>query len=201
MKSKIFILGLFMLLSCSLSAQEKRSIGFTFSAIGANGVINSAGRSLEGEASYSGKRFYSLGISYVHPVRSWIGIESGIEYSRHTVTVEPMSMPDMEYPKYDKTISLINIPITARINFLKYFFFNGGVMLDIETGNSSPIHSQTGLGVLYGIGAKYNLSNGIGAFVNGYGKLHSLVPFSADNDKHRWKFIEGGLRMGLTYDF
>jgi hypothetical protein len=205
MKFKIYTFGLFMMLSCSLIAQEKRgmkrSIGFTFSTIGSNDVINSASETLLGGASYSGKSFYTLGVSYVHPIRSWIDIESGIEYSNHTITVKPMSLPDMEYSPHNKNISLINIPIAARINFLKYFFINGGFMLDLEMGSSSPIDSQTGIGTLFGIGAKYNLNNGLGAFVNGYYKFHSLIPLSGGSDDYWWRLIEGGLRMGITYNF
>ena len=205
MKFKIFTLGLLIILSCSLSAQEKRSmkrsIGFTFSAFddSNSNVIHS--KILDGGASYSCKKVYTFGVSYIHPIRPWIDIESGIEYSNHTITVKPMTMPDMEYSysEYDKDISLINIPVTARINFLKYLFFNGGTILDLEVGSSSPINNQTGLGVLFGIGAKYNLNNGIGAFINGYSKIHSLVSFSSDY--HYRRLIDGGLRIGIMYSF
>ncbi len=205
MKFKIFTLGLFIIISCSILAQEKsgvkRSIGFTFSTFGSNDVINSASKTLEGGPSYSGKSFYTIGVSYIYPVYSRIDIESGIEYSNHTITVKPMSLPGMEHTPYNKNISLINIPITARINFLKYFFINGGFMLNLDLGNSSPIDSQTGVGTIVGIGAKYNLNNGLGAFVNGYYKFHSLIPFSADSGEYRWRLTEGGLRIGITYNF
>jgi len=205
MKFKTIALILFVILSFSLLAQEKsgqkRSIGITFSTIGSNDVSNSAREALLGGASYSGKSFYTVGVSYVHPVRSWIDIETGIEYSSHTITVEPMSLPGMENSSYNKDISLINIPVTAKINFLKYFFVNGGILLDLELENSSPIDSQTGIGTLLGLGAKHNLTNGLGAFVNGYYKIHSLIPLSAENDDYRWMLMEGGLRIGLTYNF
>jgi len=205
MKFKTVAFGLCMMLSFSMLAQEKsglkRSIGITFSTIGSNDVINSARETLLGGASYSGKSFYTVGISYVQPVRSWIDIETGIEYSSHTITVEPMFLPGMVNSSYNKDISLINIPVTARINFLNYFFVNGGILLDLEMGNTSPIDSQTGIGTLFGIGAKHNLINGLGAFVNGYYKIHSLIPLSAENDDYRWMLMEGGLRLGLTYNF
>jgi len=203
MNHKIFTLGLFVLFTCSLLAQEKRSIGFAFSAIGANYVINSAGTALEGEADYEVKHFITLGVSYIHPVRSWIGIESGVEYSNYTITIKPMAIPgtDLNFSKYNKELSLISVPVSARINFLKYFFANGGVLLDLETANSTPIESQTGLGLLFGIGAKYNFNNGFGVFVNGYNKHHALIPFSAKMDDYRWRLLEFGLRAGVTYNF
>ena len=203
MKLKIFSLGLLMSLSFFALAQEKAkaSIGLTFSSFGSTYITNSARMSLVGEASYRGKSFHSVGISYVHPVRSWIGIESGIEYSNHTITVEPMAMPNIMLSPVNKDISLINIPIAARINFLKYFFIHGGVLLDVEIGTSSPIDNQTGIGTLLGIGAKYNLNNGLGAFVNVYYKYHSLIPFLAESNEYRWRLVEGGLKVGVSYSF
>ena len=205
MKNAIPVLGLLMLLSFSLPAQEKsgmkRSIGLTCSAFGTNDVINTAGETLMGGASYLGKSYYSLGISYVQPLRSWLDLESGIEYSNHTITVQPMSMPGMAYIPYDAKISLINIPVTARINFLKYLFVNGGLLLDLDLSNASPIDNQTGIGALFGLGARYDMVNGWGAFVNGYYKFHSLIPFSAGSDNYRWRLMEGGLRIGITHRF
>lgn len=194
-----------MMLSYSLFAQEakemKGSIGLTFSTIGNNDVVNSAGKPLIGGASYNGKCFYTIGVSYIYPLHPWIDIETGIDYSSHTITIMPNLPPDMDDSPFNKEMSLINIPVTARINIFKYFFINGGLMLDIETGTSSPLDSQNGIGALCGIGAKYSLSNGLGAFINGYYKFHSLIPFSADNDDYRWRITEGGLRFGLTYRF
>lgn len=205
-KLKTFTLGLLMMFSCSLFAQEKqdmkRSIGFTLSPVGHNDVVNSARASMEGEASYDGYNFYTLGISYVHPIRSWIDLEAGIEYSNHTFRITPMSIPpDRESNPYDRDIFLMNIPITARINFLKHFFFNSGIMFGFDTGDSGPIDDQTGIGALLGIGAKYNLNKRFGIFANWNYKFYSLIPFSSDNDDHRWRLVEGALRIGLTYGF
>ncbi len=112
-----------------------------------------------------------------------------------------MNIPPATSAKpYDKKMSLINIPITARINFLKYFFVNGGFMLNFEAGGSSPIDSQSGVGALLGIGAKYAFDNGLGVFVNGYNKTYAWIPFSADKNDYRWRLEENGVRIGLTYN-
>ena len=206
MKSKTIILLLLMAFSASMSAQiakiSKGTIGITYSALGVSDVNNWERATLAGAASYSGKSFYTVGVTYIHPIRSWLDIETGVEYSSHTIRTKPMQMPGENYiDAPDDKVSLINIPVTARINFLNHFFVNGGVLLDIETGGSSPIDSHNGLGAILGVGAKYSLDNGIGAFANLYTKFHSLVPFTAEFDSYRWRLIEGGLRVGLTYSF
>lgn len=77
MKSKTIILLLLMALSASMSAQiakiSKGTIGITYSALGVSNVDNWEFATLDGSASYSGKGFYSVGVTYIHPFRSgWI---------------------------------------------------------------------------------------------------------------------------------
>ena len=206
MNRKIYTFGLFVLLSCPLLAQEKESIkktiGLTYSITGGSAILNAKGSTMEGEASYSEKNNYTFGLSYMHPICSWIGIESGLELARYTITVTPMSIPGTgASSKRNRHLSLITIPIAARLHFLKYFFANAGIILDIETKNSSPIDSQTGAGVLFGIGAKYSLNNGLGVFVNGHYKFHALLSFEDNRGGYRWKLYEGGVKIGITYSF
>ena len=208
MKTKIFTLGMVMLFSSPLLAQgvkgTKGSIGLTFSAFGNNDVMNAAGSTLICGPGYHGKRFYTLGLSYIYSFSPLIDVETGIEFSSHTITTvvrRKPSKPSSDVTRYDERFSLISIPITARINFLKYFFINGGALLEWQTKASGPIDNQSGLGAIGGIGAKYELNNGLGAFINNYYKFHALLPFSAERDDYRWKIIEGGVRVGITYTF
>lgn len=204
-KSKLSPLIALLFLSFHLNAQDnkpvKGSIGLTFTVTGNNDFINKAGKALIGGPSYDGKNFFTAGLCYVYPLLPWLDIESGIVYSSHTITVKPNLPSSIDNAPFDENITLIDVPVTARINFLKYFFVNGGLVLGIETGNPGSVESQTGIGTLMGIGAKYSLRNGIGAFVNGYYKFHAMLPLSAENDDYRWKLLEGGLRIGLTYSF
>ena len=207
MKAKIFTSAMVVLFSFPSFAQGiKGSIGLTFSAFGNNDVDNAAGSTLACGPSYHGKRFYTLGLSYIYSFSPLVDVETGIEFSSHTITTVVRRKPskpssDVDVTRYDERLSLTSIPVTARINFLKYFFINGGVLLEWETKTSDPIDNQSGLGALGGIGAKYELNNGLGAFINNYYKFHALVPFLAERDDHRWKIIEGGLRVGITYTF
>lgn len=126
MKTKIFTLGMAMLFSCPLLAQglkgTKGSIGLTFSAFGNNDVMNTAGSTLIGGAGYDGKRFYTLGLSYIYSFSPLVDVETGIEYSSHTITTVPAYHPKADTTPYDERLSIISIPVTARINFLKYFW-------------------------------------------------------------------------------
>jgi len=108
-----------------------------------------------------------------------------------------MAIPPMEYPPYSAKFSLINIPVTLRVNFLKYFFINGGILFDIDSSASSPIDSQTGIGSILGLGIKCDFKSGLSVFANPYLKAHSMIPFSS-GDNHQ-RLMESGFRFGLMY--
>ncbi len=197
MKSKSLILIPLLLITChSTSAQHNirnKKVGITFSSFGENEPFQSV--DLDGAASYDSKSFYAFGINYIHPVNNWLDIETGVEYAKHTVTLNPNLPPNMDRNPYDIDFSLINIPITLRANFLNYFFTNGGLLIGIDASSSSPI--DRGLGAILGIGAQYELNNGFGVFINPYLKAHSLISLSSE--KYSLRMIETGVRMGVTY--
>jgi len=172
---------------------HKEQIGITFSSFGNNDIIYF--KNLIGGASYNGDRFYTLGINYLYPLNKTFDIETGVEYSNHKIIIEPNVSPGMEYPPYGAKFSLISIPVTARVNFARYFFVNGGFFLDIDASNPMPVDSQTGLGANMGLGFKYNFNCGITAFLNPYLKAHSLIPFSSGN--YQQHLMESGFRFGL----
>lgn len=197
----ILILALFFF-SITLNAQETNedkslgNIGFTFSSFGENDVFQSS--DLVGGPGYSDDYFYSLGITYIQALNNWLDIETGLEYSKHRIVVSPNVPPNVNSAPYNAALSLLNIPLTLRANFLTYFFANGGLLLDIDISESSPIDSQTGIGAMIGIGAKYDFKGGASVFINPYLKFHSLLPFSPGN--HHKKIFESGIRLGFVFN-
>lgn len=194
-----FLLGFVSVASFSSYAQNneekprKSQTGFTFSSFGTNDVVRF--RSLEGAASYQGNKFYTVGINYLYKLNNTFDVETGIEYSDHKIIIRPNLPPQTDNSPYGASFSLINIPVTLRVNFLKYCFLNGGLLLDIDAGSSSAIESQTGIGSVLGLGIKYDFKCGVSAFANPYFKEHSLIPFSSDDDHQR--LMESGFRFGL----
>jgi len=202
-KSALFVLYFVFVASLSSYAQKnenetrKGQIGITFSSFGENDVVRS--QELIGSASNNGDNFYTIGINYLYKLYNFLDVETGIEYSNHKIIVKPMVLPNMDSysPGYRASISLINIPVTLRANFLKYCFINGGLLFEMDSSTSSPIDSQTGIGSILGLGIKYDFNSGLSVFANPYYKMHSLVPFSS-GDNHQ-KIMESGFRFGLMY--
>jgi len=175
---------------------HKGQLGITFSSFGDNDVIRF--HELDGSASYNSDKFYTIGVTYLYKLNKVFDVESGIEYSYHKIIVEPNLPPNMDNTPYGESFSLVNIPITLRINFFRYCFINGGLLMDIDAGNL-PIDSQTGIGGILGLGLKYDFKSGISVFANPYLKAHSLIPFSSW--EHHQMVMEDGysFRFGLMY--
>lgn len=174
---------------------KKGQIGITFSSFGNNDVVRS--EEPVGGPSYHGDQFYTLGINYLYLLNHIFDLETGIEYSNHKIIIEPGVNPGQTLPSRQAKFSLISIPASVRVNFLKYFFINGGIFLDVDASNSMPIDSQTGIGANLGLGFKYKFKCGVTAFVNPYSKYHSLVAFSSES--HQQHLMESGFRFGLMY--
>jgi len=197
---RAILLTLSVLLICQgfIIAQENAAgkTGISFSSFGNNKVFRFS--ELDGAASYSGDHFFTVGGIYLHPVNGWLEAETGLEYSKHNIIIKPNLPPGFDDTPQKAHFSLLNIPLTLRANFLKYFFINGGLFADIDISTSSAIDNQTGIGALLGISVKYDFKNGISVFGNPYTKLHSLIPFS--DTKYHQGILETGIRIGITCD-
>lgn len=192
----IFINQSWLIAQGDETKSNNNKIGITFSSFGKNDVFRFD--ELDGAASYNSDYFFTIGINYVQAINKWLEVESGIEYSKQSIITEPNLPPDMDNSSRKTNFSLINIPVTVRANFLKYFFINGGLIVDFDASKSSPIDNQTGIGALCGVSVKYDFKNGISAFVNPYTKIHSLIPFV--DTKYHQRIWENGIRVGITYD-
>jgi hypothetical protein len=167
-------------------------LGVSFSSFGNNDIVRD--NELMGAASYHGEDFYTLGVNVIYPLNKWFEIESGLDYSRHSVLIKPA--PGIDMPSHTGKFSLMCIPVTARVNFLRFFFINGGALLDFDASASMPVDSQTGIGLLLGVGVKYDFKFGGSVFFNPYTKMHSQVSFMEGDN--RQKLIEDGFRLGIT---
>ena len=154
---------------------------------------------VDGDESDSGNGFYMLGITFQIPMSSRLDFETGLEYSKHTILITPESFPGMDRIPYKSKLNLVSIPVTLKLNFLKYLFVNGGCLLDLDASTSSSVDNQTGLGAILGFGIKYDFKFGGIIFANPYLECHSLVPFSPE--RYQQRLYESSIRIGFVYNF
>jgi len=184
-----------MVLFKPVNAQDFK-IGFTVTPLGVNDIFRT---SLVCAPGYSAEGFYIIGITCQIPITFLLDVETGLEYSKHTIMISPNLPPNMDNTPYKSNFRLTTIPVTLKMNFLKYLFVNGGVLLDLDTSKSRPIDNQTGLGAILGVGLNYDFKFGGTIFVNPYLKCHSLVPFSSE--RYHQRLFDSGIRFGFMYRF
>jgi hypothetical protein len=195
LRKSVCLVLVFLCLSTLMSAQ-KGQLGITFSALSDNGVARF--RSVEDDSSTDAGKSFTYGISYLKPLNKWLELETGMEYLSCPIETKSIvgTINGVTTLTRSATLSMLTAPVTVRANFLKYFFVNAGVLLDIDVSSNSIINSQTGLGSLFGLGMKYDFKNGISVFVNPYAKIHSF-PLSFDRDQQH--FMESAVRFGIAY--
>jgi len=77
----------------------------------------------------------------------------------------------------------------------RYFFVNGGPIVDFQTTENS-INSQSGIGYSLGLGGKYEL-NKFSLFINPNFKRHAVIPF--EKEMYQQKITEIGIQAGLGF--
>jgi hypothetical protein len=193
---KFLILLLVFVCFATVVSAQKGQLGITFSALSDNGVARF--RSMEDDSSTDAGKSFTYGISYLKPLNKWLDIETGLEYLSCPVETKSIvgTINGVTTLTRSGTLSMLSMPVAVRANFLKYFFVNAGLLLDIDVSSNSIINSQTGLGSLLGLGMKYDFKNGISVFVNPYSKIH-LFPLTFERDQQH--FMESAVRFGITY--
>ena len=195
LRKSVCLVLVFLCLSTLLSAQ-KGQLGITFSALSDNDVARF--RSVIDDSSTGAGKSFTYGISYLKPLNKWLDIETGLEYLSCPIQTKSIvgTINGVTTLTRSATLSMLTAPVTVRANFLKYFFVNGGLLLDVDVSSNSIVNSQSGLGSVLGLGVKYDFKNGISVFVNPYSKIH-LFPLTFERDQQH--FMESAVRFGVAY--
>ncbi len=195
MKQKITItIILLSLLGVSTYAQKserKTSVGLFYSIAGV-----SLGESQQSSAlSFSTKSCSGVGINIVHHLGRSFAIESGAEYT--LLEVEQVQTTPADTTQTN--LSLLQVPVLGRFYLSENLFANGGLLFDFDMNSTSAISSQTGMGLMVGIGAMYEFKSGFSIYANPYFKTHALLRFSSSEEKN--SLMEYGVQLGVAYRF
>lgn len=140
---------------------------------------------LEGAGSYNGTGTWGAGIDFRRIFSKHFSLESGIGYWHQYYYVSPA--PGIPGDDHYYNFGMIAIPVTARVDFLKFFFIDGGILAGIQPV-SSYADNMTGLGFTVGAGAQYKFKSDIfirvRAAANQYALLHFMpedYPQTLDN--------------------
>ena len=186
MKFKLLLIAL-LFLSIDCFSQSKNNISLVY------GIANDVGdnHGVIGDYGYNTKSGMMYGFSYTRNLTKSFSLETGLLYSVNNIeltTVGPRG------GTYDQKLDMLSVPVYAKLTFLKYVFAQWGFTLDHETNYSasSIIDDQSGIGIVIGIGGKYNFGP-VSVFANPFFCRHAL---GAQNN-----LVETGIKFGIGYNF
>ena len=176
-------------------AQSRKSIGLHYSFPASSTIISFLDR--EGTGGYEGRYMYNFGTSYIHGMNRVLDLETGLDYSSHSLLLHPAFTGEPGQKPFEKRVKLLTVPLLLRVNLGKYVYLNGGPVLDIDISKPRQTSSQTGIGAALGAGFRYAFKSGVSVFVNPNARFHgTYVFFSGPAD---YQVVEGGVKLGVAY--
>ena len=89
---------------------------------------------------------------------------------------------------------MIAIPLTARVDFLRWFFADGGIVCSLQTG-SSKVDNMTGLGATLGAGFQYNFKSDMFLRIRAYTSQYALLHFMPED--YPQTLMNSGVMLGV----
>lgn len=165
-----------------------------FAGGGANDIFRF--NELTGAGSVTGTGTWIAGSDLRRLFGDHFSLESGLSYSHQYYFTSPApGIPGEDRPG---SFGLLTVPVTARLDFLKWFFADAGAVLSLQTGFSG-VDNMSGLGATVGAGFQYNFGSDIFIRVRAYAVQYGLLHLYAED--HPQSLYNAGVTLGVGYRF
>jgi hypothetical protein len=164
-----------------------------FTAFGSDDLFRQ--RTLDGAGSYNGQGYNAFGISYAWEKNTHLALETGLVYTHYRFTSTPGVNPGLDLRPIPFTFSMVTLPVSFRYTFLKYFFTNMGLSLNMTGGGKA----ESSLGMDLGLGAAITLKQKVRLFVSPY--VHNMIDVRFMGNRDSDHLMETGWKIGAGYRF
>ncbi len=161
---------------------------------GANAIFTYS--ELDGSGGVTGTGFWSAGAEVRRLFGESFSFGAGIGYSHNYYYTTPA--PGLGNNRTYGSFGLVTVPVMARIDFLKWFFADGGLVLSWQPG-SSDIDDMTGLGATLGAGMQYRFRSDLFIWGRVDATQYALVHFMPETYPQR--LLNAGVKVGVGYRF
>ncbi|SMG20537.1 Outer membrane protein beta-barrel domain-containing protein [Marivirga sericea] len=184
-----------LLISSSYSYSQNHSIGLSAGHVFSGRATDF--ESLAGASSYHHKSGSQLSLNYKLQLSKNITLLSGLQLQQLSMEAQNGSST-AELQTWDFNVDNLNIPLYANLSFFKYFFIEGGPILNFQINEPDPygIDNQNGIGISAGIGAQYDIGK-LNFFLKSQAQMQALVPFNSE--KYHERLITNSLSLGVYY--
>ena len=149
-----------------------------------------------GAGSVTGTGVWTAGADMRRLVGDHFSFGTGLSYSHQYHYTSPA--PGISGEDRPGSFGMISVPVTARVDFLKWFFADAGVLVGIQPG-LSDIENMTGLGATLGAGIQYNFKSDLFVRVRAYASQYGLMHFIPDD--YPRTMTNAGVTAGIGYRF
>ena len=151
---------------------------------------------LLGAGSVTGTGVWTTGADIRRLVGDHFSFGTGLSYSHQYYYTSPApGIPGEDRPG---SFGIIGVPVTARVDFLKWFFADAGVLFGFQAG-LSDIDNMSGLGATVGGGFQYNFKSDLFVRVKAYASQYGLLHFIPDD--YPRTMTNAGVTAGVGYRF
>jgi len=164
----------------------------------AGGGINDIFRfeEAEGAGSVNGTGMWTGGFNLRRLFGDHFSIETGLTYVHQYYYTSPA--PGIGGEDRPGDFGVIAVPLTARVDFLKWFFADAGALFALQPG-VSDVTNMSGIGVTLGTGFQYNFKSDMFIRVRAYGSQYGLLHLIPED--HPQMLINSGVTLGVGYRF
>jgi hypothetical protein len=189
------LISLIFLVVSNYSYSQTHSIGLSPGYIFSGGAADFA--ALDGASSYHYKSGNQFGLNYRLQLSKNLSLLSGLQRQQLSMEAQNGSSTG-ELQTWDFQVENLNIPFYANLSFFKYFFVEGGPMLNFQVNQQDPfgIDDQSGIGAALAIGAQYDIGK-LNVFIKSQTLMQAIIPFSKENYHDR--LTANSLTIGVFY--
>lgn len=195
-RNETIIVSFTLLLASAICSGQKTWWGeySVFAGGGTNDIFRF--NELTGAGSVTGTGTWIAGADLRRLLGDHFSIGTGLSYSQQYYYTSPApGIPGEDHPG---SFGLFAVPLTARVDFLKWFFADAGPILSLQTG-SSYVDNMTGLGATLGGGFQYNFRSDIFIRVRACASQYSLLHFFPED--YPRTLYNSGVTLGVGYQF
>ncbi|MGM0579427.1 MAG: hypothetical protein ACQETL_02020 [Bacteroidota bacterium] len=191
---KLLILFTFIIVS-HFSYSQNHSVGASYGYVFGGGITKFA--VFDGASSYEYKNGNQFSFDYSFNLPNKLKLISGLQFQQNWMRGQNSSSTP-ETRTWDFRVDNLNIPILANFSFSKYFFLEGGPVLNFQISEeeSYGIDPQNGIGLSFGLGAKYDIGK-FNVFIKSQNQIQTIIPFGGQNYHDR--LITNSLTVGIFY--
>ncbi len=153
-------------------------------------------KELMGTGAVNGTGVWTAGFDMRRMFGDHFSIETGISYAHQYYYTSPA--PGIDAEDRPGRFGMLAMPITARVDFLKWFFADAGALFALQPGGSH-IDNMTGLGATIGAGFQYNFKSDVFIRVRAYGNQYGLLHLFPED--YPQTLVNTGVTVGVGYRF